>query len=351
MNDVPARRRVGVAVNPTAAGGRGLDTGRFVAARLRSAGLDVTDLTGRDAVDATARATTAVRDGAVDALVVVGGDGMVHVGVQAVAGTGVPLGVVAAGTGNDFAAAHRLPVRHAETAVEGLLAALATGHVRPVDAISVTGPAGGRWVAGAVSAGLDAAVNQRANTLPARVPARYALSALAEIAGFRAWAYDLTFTGVVAAGDLPLAPGPDDTARWRGRAALVTAANIHRIGGGIRVAPDARTDDGLLDVVVAPVLTRAAAATIFPSMFSGRHVRRRDVHVVRARAVTIAAAGPGPDVPGPRATGHHAAADLPLAHGDGEALGPLPVTARAVPAAVLLLATPGAPSGSVAAAP
>jgi diacylglycerol kinase (ATP) len=343
VSDRGAVRRVGVAVNPTAAGGRARDAGLLVVGRLRAAGHDVVDLTGTDATDATARTTTAVRDGAVDALVVVGGDGMVHVGVQAVAGAGVPLGVVAAGTGNDFAAAHDLPVRRPGAAADLLLTALATGRTRPVDAIAVTGAPGSRWVAGAVSAGLDAAVNGRANALPARLPARYVLSALAEIATFRAWGYDLTFTGVVDDGGLPLEPAAsaDDVVhRWRGRAALVTAANIHRIGGGIRVAPDARSDDGLLDVVVATVLTRAAAATIFPSMFSGRHTRRRDVHVVRAGAVTIAPA----DVPSAdRPRGARQPSELPLAHGDGEALGPLPVTARAVPGAVALLAAPGGP--------
>ncbi|MCK0115430.1 diacylglycerol kinase [Isoptericola sp. S6320L] len=329
-------RRLGVVVNPVAGGGRGARAGRELLDALRAAGHDATDLSGRDLQQATARARTAVATGSLDALVVVGGDGMVHLGTQAVAGTGTPLGVVAVGTGNDFATCLGLPVRDHVAAGSGLLAALAAGAERTVDAIRVTSPGRpDRWVAGAVSAGLDAAVNARANAMRhPRGPARYTLAALAEIVAFRAWAYTLHLEDVTDAADLPLTQpdGGTGARTWTGRAAMVTAANTDRIGGGIRVAPHASVDDGLLDVLVAPVLTRAGAATIFPLMFSGRHVHRRDVHLLRARAVTIAPAPP------PAADLPAGTTSLPEAHGDGERLGPLPVTARAVPGAVRLLA-------------
>jgi diacylglycerol kinase (ATP) len=318
----PGGRRVGLVTNPTAGGGRGRSAGTVVARALAHAGHDVVDLSGRDAAQAAAHLAAACRTHTVDAVVVVGGDGMVHLGVQAVAGTRLPLGVVAVGTGNDFAAATGLPVAAPGAALQVVAAALRTGSERLVDAVRVTSTGGSPlWVAGAVCAGLDAAVNARANLLRWRGASRYTVAALAELAAFRAWEYRLTFTGLVDAGDLPL-ERTGDTATWAGRAAMVTAANICRIGGGIRVAPDARWDDGLLDVLVAPVLTRAGAATIFPAMYSGRHTRRRDVHVLRAREVTIDGV------------------DLPLPHGDGEPLTRAPLTASAVPGAVHLLAVP-----------
>ncbi len=328
-------RRLGVVVNPVAGGGRGARAGREILGLLRAGGHTVTDLSGRDVVQAAAHARRAVAAGDVDALVVVGGDGMVHLGAQAVAGTGTPLGIVAVGTGNDFATCLGLPVRDHATAGAGLLSALAAGTERAVDAIHVTVPGrADRWVAGAVSAGLDAAVNARANAMRRpRGPSRYTLAALAELAAFRAWAYTLHLEGVTDDDGLPLSGSGDGGpgATWTGRAAMVTAANTDRIGGGIRVAPHASTDDGLLDVLVAPVLTRAGAAIAFALMFSGRHVRRRDVHLLRARAVTIAPAPP-PARDLPAGTGA-----LPEAHGDGERLGPLPVTARAVRGALRVL--------------
>jgi diacylglycerol kinase (ATP) len=160
---------------------------------------------------------------------------------------------------------------------------------------------------------------------------RYTLAALAEIAAFRAWSYTLELDGVTDDGGLDLVATGADRSTWSGRAAMITAANGPRIGGGIRVAPDASTTDGLLDVLVATVRSRAAAAAIFPSMYAGRHVAHPDVHIVRARAVTIRR-GPGGDDPGEP--------PLPAAHADGERLGPLPLRAEARPAALRLLAPP-----------
>ncbi|MEU2201115.1 diacylglycerol kinase family protein [Isoptericola sp. NPDC019482] len=345
-------------VNPTAGKGRAAHAGAGVLAGLRRAGHDVVDLTAPDADAALARARAAV-DGAggaggrpVDALVVVGGDGMVHLGAQAVAGTDVPLGIVPVGTGNDFAATLGLPVRDPAAAGAALCRALDAGAAgrRPVDAALVTGPglrigapgdAGGpRWVAGAVSAGLDAAVNARANLLRhPRGSARYTVAAALELLRYRPWSYRLTFDGVVDRVDgvdggrraLRLRPGPAGTATWSGRAALVTAANGPQIGGGIRVAPAASLDDGLLDVLVATDLSKAGALAVFPSMFTGGHVRRRKVHVVRARGVTIE---PGPDawVAGER--------PLPVAHADGERLGPLPLRVEVRARALQVLVAP-----------
>ncbi|MFC7878431.1 diacylglycerol/lipid kinase family protein [Isoptericola sp. NPDC057391] len=338
-------------MNPTAGKGRAAYAGEGVLAGLRRAGHDVVDLTGADADAALARARAAVdgtvgpgtSHGPVDALVVVGGDGMVHLGAQAVAGTDVPLGIVPVGTGNDFAATLGLPVRDPAAAGAALCRALEAGAAgrRAVDAALVTGPglAGGpRWVAGAVSGGLDAAVNARANLLRhPRGSARYTVAAALELVRYRPWSYRLTFDGVddrpAADGSatLRLRPGPAGAATWTGRAALVTAANGPQIGGGIRVAPAASLDDGLLDVLVATDLSRAGAVAVFPSMFTGGHVRRRKVHVVRARAVTIE---PGPDawVAGER--------PLPVAHADGERLGTLPLRVEARARALQVLVEP-----------
>ncbi|MFF2451351.1 diacylglycerol/lipid kinase family protein [Isoptericola sp. NPDC058082] len=326
-------------MNPTAGKGRAAYAGEGVLAGLRRAGHDVVDLSGPDADAALARARAAV-DGTglpVDALVVVGGDGMVHLGAQAVAGTGVPLGIVPVGTGNDFAATLGLPVRDPAAAGAALCRALDAGPAgrRPVDAALATGPglAGGpRWLAGAVSAGLDAAVNARANRLRhPRGSARYTVAAALELVRYRPWSYRLTFDGVVEGPGLRLRPGPAGTATWTGRAALVTAANGPQIGGGIRVAPSASLDNGLLDVLVATDLSKAGALAVFPSMFTGGHVRRRKVHVVRARAVTIE---PGPEawVAGER--------PLPVAHADGERLGALPLRVEVRARALQVLVEP-----------
>ncbi|WP_425953652.1 diacylglycerol/lipid kinase family protein [Xylanimonas sp. McL0601] len=344
-----APRRLGVVVNPTAGKGRGARVGHDVVERLVAAGHDVWNLSGHSADLALEHARRAAADG-LDALVVVGGDGMVHLGVQAVAGTPTPLGIVAVGTGNDFATTLGLPVRDAAPAVTALLAALDAGAagVRAVDAIRVTGAglsgrkqAGEpqRWVAGAVSAGLDAAVNARANAMVRpRGSARYVVAALREIAAYRAWQYRLTFAHVqgddaalAALATLPgftdLGPEPDGDGRrlrWESAGALVTASNGSTLGGGIPVAPHAEIDDGVLDVVLAGDVGRGGASVLFPRILAGgRHLGHPQVRVVHARAVDIE---PG-----------DGAEHLPSAFGDGEHLGTLPLRAELVPGALKVL--------------
>lgn len=353
-----AARRLGVVVNPTAGKGRGARVGQAVLDDLVARGHDVYDLSGRNSDLALEHAHRAVADG-LEALVVVGGDGMVHLGVQAVAGTGTPLGIVAVGTGNDFAATLGLPVADPAASGRALCAALdaGTAGVRTVDAIHVTGagiprPHDGaphaRWCAGALSAGLDASVNARANAmLRPRGSSRYTIAAVASILTYRPWPYTLRFEDVVDDGGLPLEvaePGDQDRdgasgsdgasgrdGTWSGRAAMVTAANGPQIGGGIKVTPHASVTDGYLDVLVATDLTRIGAAAIFPTMFTGKHVGRRKVHVVRARAVAIE--------PGPH--GHDdGIPPMPAAFADGEHVGHLPLRAEAHPGALAVLTPP-----------
>jgi diacylglycerol kinase (ATP) len=348
---------VALVVNPTAGRGRGRSAGVRTADALRAAGYDVVDLSAPSLPLAQESADAAVRGAGpgsathpgVDALVVVGGDGMVHLGVNAAAGTGVPLGIVAVGTGNDFAHALGLPTGRTDRCVDALLAALdppaptsgSPGSTRAVDAARVTGdhlPAP-RWYAGVLSAGVDAAVNAHANaaTWP-RGRSRYARSALTEITRYRPYGFRVTLRGVPDRDDLPdvLAGAPlvhettadDGAVVWESPGALVSVANGPRIGGGIRIAPDAVLDDGLLDVVLAGPFGRWGAARIFPGMYAGRHLANPGVGTLRARSVTIDPTEAG--------------ATPPHAFADGEHLGPLPVRVDVAPGALRLLTAPPA---------
>ncbi|WP_313663237.1 diacylglycerol kinase family protein [Cellulosimicrobium cellulans] len=358
---------VALVVNPTAGRGRGRTAGARTAEALRAAGHDVVDLSApslplaQESADAAVRGTSGDGAGArpgVDALVVVGGDGMVHLGVNATAGTGVPLGIVAVGTGNDFAHGLGLPTTRTDRCVDAVLTALgaaasagssasAPPSVRAVDAARVTGEhlVAPRWYAGVLSAGIDAAVNAHANaaTWP-RGRSRYARSALTEITRYRPYGYRVTLRGVPAGDELPDllagapllldgaalgtsadAPGAQGgrTVVWESPGALVSVANGPRIGGGIRIAPGAALDDGLLDVVVAGPFRRWGATRIFPGMYAGRHLANPGVGTLRATSVTVAATEAG--------------ATPPHAFADGEHLGPLPLRVDVVPGALHVL--------------
>lgn len=306
-------RRIGVVVNPTAGHGRGRSAGAAVVHALAGGGNDIQVLTGGDATQALLHAGEAVARG-LDALVVVGGDGIVGLGAAAVAGTGVPLGVVAVGNGNDVARSLGLPVRDVERALDAIRTGLTAGP-RPVDAVRVHGTqsagAPTAWFAGVLSGGLDAAVNARANTL--RRPSgtgRYVRALAHEVRRFRPYGFRLMIDGVDRSGLY----------------SLVAVANTPAFGGGMRIAPQARVDDGLLDVVLVGPVSRTELVRVFPRVYRGRHVSHPAVTVIRAREVLLS-----PEEQG-------SARRPPEAFADGERLGALPLRCLIQPGALAVLA-------------
>ncbi|MFD7261958.1 diacylglycerol kinase [Streptomyces sp. NPDC059874] len=286
-------------VNPTAGRGRGAHGAQPAASALRAAGFSVRGVVGADGPDALARLRAAVREGT-GAVIAVGGDGMVSLALQALAGTLVPLGVIAVGTGNDFARALGLPV--GEPARAGRLAAeaLKEGRIREID----LGRVGGMYYGTVLCSGFDSRVNDRGNRM--RLPAgrfKYDLAMIAELAAFRPFPYRITL---------------DDGPVIETGATLVAVGNGSSYGGGMRICADAVPDDGLFDVVVVGDCSRATLLKVFPQVYKGRHLDHPKVTVHRAAKVTLEAAGV-------------------TAYADGEPLGPLPVTAECVPGAVRIL--------------
>lgn len=168
-------------VNPTAGRGRGAHAAQPAASALRAAGFAVRTVLGEDAADALARARAAVDEGT-GALVAVGGDGMANLALQAVAGTRTPFGLVAVGTGNDFARTLGLPVRDPAAAGRLIADALKEGRVHDTD----LGGVGDHWFGTVLASGFDSRVNDRGNRM--RWPTgrlKYDLAMLAELAAFR----------------------------------------------------------------------------------------------------------------------------------------------------------------------
>ncbi|MEH0829744.1 diacylglycerol/lipid kinase family protein, partial [Micromonospora sp. CPCC 205714] len=234
VDDHSSTGPVAVLANPTAGRGRHRDLLAAVLQRLAAGGRPVELLTAHDPDEAEAACRAAVAGGA-GALVTVGGDGTVHRAVQAVAGTAVPFGPIPAGTGNDFAVDTGFPADPL-AAADVVAAALREGRSRPVDLARMTGADGGdRWYGAVLAAGFDAIVNERANRMRwPRGPRRYDLAILVELARLRPRRYTLRLDGEAHELD----------------AVLVAVGNCRSYGGGMRICPDARPTDGLLDVVV-----------------------------------------------------------------------------------------------------
>lgn len=269
-------------VNPTAGKGRAARAAAAAVRRLRDAGFGVEVRAGSDAAEAESIARSAVAAGC-GGLVVCGGDGMVHLGCQAVAGTGVPLGVVPAGTGNDAARTLGIPTRP-EAAADVVVAS----RRRRIDLAR----AGDRYFVTVLAAGFDALVNERANRMRwPRGQMRYNLATLAELRTFRPLRYTLELDGEAR----------------RLEAMLVAVGNGPSFGGGLRIAEGARVDDGLLDVVVIRPISKPELVRTYPKLFRGTHVRHPAYVHHRVRSVTVAASGV-------------------VGYADGERLGALPLT-------------------------
>lgn len=302
MTTTQAPKRLVVVVNPSASFGRHAEVGPRIIAGLLAAGHQVTALQEASyrLVEEAARAALADRP---DALVVVGGDGMVHLGVNLLVGTEVPLGLVASGTGNDLAQTLGLPIGDPAAALAALLAALEVEPQR-LDLLEIDSAEGRRYAAGVFSAGFDALVNERANAmLRPKGASRYTIALLRELAALVPRRYEL------------IVDGEPRTVE----ALLISVANNTSFGGGMKIAPEASMQDGMLDLFVVTPLSRTRFLAIFPRVFKGTHVGNPAVRLERVRSVRLATEG---DLAG---------------YADGERVGLLPAEVRVRPGALRML--------------
>jgi diacylglycerol kinase (ATP) len=263
-------------------------------ARLRQSGFVVRNLQGRDADEAADLARGCVADG-VEALVLCGGDGLVHLAIQAVAGTGVPLGLIPSGTGNDVARYLGLPRTDPIAAADRIIAS----RRRTIDLAR----SGDRYFVTVLAAGFDAIVNERANAMTwPRGQMRYNLATLAELRTFRPIPYVLQLD--------------DETIEHE--AMLVAVGNGPSFGGGLRITEGALLDDGLLDVVVIKPMSKPGLIRTYPKLFKGTHITHPQYEHHRVRSVTVAAPGI-------------------VSYADGERFGALPLTVECAPGALSVL--------------
>ncbi len=235
---------------------------------LRDAGarVDVVVLLGRD--QGIAAIAEAVARG--DVVVAVGGDGTVSALAGEVARLGGILGIIPAGRGNDFARMLGLP-----SDLDALATILLEAEPAGTDLITITAPDGtSRVVAGSIYAGIDAVVADRVargHWLPRSW--QYPVNGLYALATFR----PTRLTVVI-----------DGTERTF-NAACVAVANSAYYGSGMRIAPEARIDDGLLDIVVIEAFGRLDMIRALPKVYGGSHVELDTVHTFRGSSITLSA--------------------------------------------------------------
>jgi len=299
---------VALLVNPAARGGAHTHAATRAAARLRSAGIRVAVISGGSADESSALLRAALRLGT-DAVLVAGGDGTAALALQELAGTGVPLGIIPAGTGNDLATTVGLRELDADGAADSVIA----GATRTIDLARVVGEDGAtRFFGTVLASGFDSKVNDRANAMRwPRGAARYTIAILVEFLRLRGIPYEVV---------LDLADG--STHRLTGDLVMATVGNGATYGGGIPICPDADITDGLLDVTLVRPAGRLHLLRLLPRVFRGTHPSIPEVETYRVRRARLASPGV-------------------TAYADGDPIGPLPLTIEVAPRALTLFVPAG----------
>jgi len=296
-------KRLGVITNPSAGNGFGKLAGQIAITELQR-GCEVIDLTGSTKAESEANAHDAISQGLLDGLVVVGGDGAVQQGVNLCVPAGLPLGIIAAGTGNDAARTLGLPIRDAIAGSGVLLNNIQNPRV--VDVVKAKTSTREFYFFGSTNADFGALVNKKANSWKwPKGPSKYKLAMVVELALFKPTKYSAIIDGV----------------EKKFEAMLCTIANSQYFGGGMKFAPNALIDDGELDIFIVNKISRLELLRVFPRVYTGDHITHPAVEFIRAKNVTLSTEIPMP------------------AFADGEAVGMAPVQAEIAPRALKVYAT------------
>lgn len=297
-----SRPRLVLIANPISGGGRA----RAIAERTRTImmaeGVDV-DLVVPADIGAMRESVVEAVESAPAAVIACGGDGTVHLVLQAAAATTTAMAIIPAGTGNDIARSLGIARKDYDQVARGIARSALAGRTRAIDLTRIEHGAGQVWSLGVTSTGLDSAVNERANrTRRFNGTTRYVLALLAEMRTFRTYEYSVTVDGE----------------RMDGPATLIAIGNGSSYGGGMRICPAASMTDGILDITWVDRASRTTILRVFPRIFSGSHVKHPAVRVLSGRTIMIEAEGP-------------------VVYADGERVGDLPIVATALPGGLRML--------------
>jgi diacylglycerol kinase (ATP) len=292
--------RIIILLNPTARRGKAR---QFLERALdvfgqRQAHFDVRESQSATHLTELARAAAEEKPGLI---VSAGGDGTHHYVINGLYPSQIPLGLLSMGKGNDLAMGLGMP-----NDLRAAAAALLDGHIRQIDLARVE-TAVYACIAGA---GFDSIVNRYTNEHARWLggPLAYPWSLLCCMREYRPRQFEIVVDG--------------DT--YSEEILFLVVGNNASYGGGIRLAPRARLDDGLLDVCIVPYIGRLELLRWFPRAYRGEHLRHPRIKYLQARKITL-----------------RSAVRMEL-FGDGEFLQELPVTIEVLPRALQVI-SPGKP--------
>ena len=272
---------LGLLCNPTSGGGRGGKIKEQVISHLQSQEIDFLDLSGVNA-DVAKMNLKALDLERISNLIVIGGDGLVHLAIQKLARSAVPLLIIPAGTGNDFARSLGLNINQPLENLSLLNEMKSTG----VD----LGLVAGEYFAQILSTGFDSLVNERANQMRfIRGRMKYNVAIAQVLSTFKPRSYSFRV----------------DEVHLESKAMLIAVSNGKSYGGGMMISPMSDLQDGYLDVMILGPVSRFEFLRVFPKVYSGSHINHPAVKFLKAKNVAISANA--------------------VAYADGERVGDLPI--------------------------
>jgi len=283
-------------VNPTAGNGRAQKIWARLERQLQETGERYQVIMSTRPGEIPELVRQAIEQQPPERIVAVGGDGTISEVVNGFAPQPIPLGVIPAGSGNDFAANLGIP-RHPEAALKRAL----TGEPRAIDLATIND----RYFINIGGVGFDAVVAAETNRIGKKLrgPLPYIVALLKTLFTYRNTPVTIKIDGK----------------ELEARVLLIAVGNGRRFAGGLRILPTADAADGLLDVCIVGDLNKMETLAQLPRLFNGTHVNHPKVTMCRGRRVTITAQRPI------------------NSQADGEPLGVTPVTFEVLPGQLLVL--------------
>ncbi len=297
-----------VAVNTTSGQGRAEKYRTSIARALSKYTTNITWVEAATASECLTNLKQQIAHNSFDAVLVAGGDGMIHLGIQALANTQIPLGIIAVGSGNDIAREFGLPVHRVHRSIGKIMHSLLTQSYLDVDLMHIETKNKSAYAFAIASAGIDAHINLIANQSSSKLGnLRYAKAIIPGVWNFIPYGVE-----VIA-----------DNYRTKGGVTLLSIANTRYFGGGLKVAPMAKPSDGLLDLVIANGASFGELVGHVGRLALATHLRDARVHHRRAKEILLR---PAPEC----------GAKPPILMADGEEIGELPAKITVCPQSLRL---------------
>lgn len=212
--------------------------------------------------------TARLKNPSYKAVVAIGGDGLVNLCLQELAQTEIPLAVIPAGTGNDFARAIGV---YGEP-ITRILSHLINTQPVQIDIGKISKDGIDKLFVQVLSSGFDAEVNERANNMTwPRGKIKYVVAILQTLRKFTPIKYEIQI----------------DEEKIFEEAMLVTVANGENYGGGMKICPGASNSDGLFNVLLVQPVSKLVLLTIFPKVFFGRHIPHPKIKTYIGKQIKI----------------------------------------------------------------